>query len=157
MKEKILEAFRELGFKLEEEEGMGYCFKYEGLNLLYMYNENDEEFLNIALPGIVEVEDDKMLQICALLEKINSTLKYIKAYMLGNSVWLFYERELFGEEDLMTVISRMILHLEAGLSFARKAMTEIEETMTNDSSDDDTAESAEEIVAEEIADDEDNE
>ena len=207
MKEKILEAFRELGFKLEEEEGMGYRFKYEGLNLLYMYNENDEEFLNIALPGIVEVEDDKMLQICALLEKINSTLKYIKAYMLGNSVWLFYERELIeqreqsrtcsdyaesrekktesqlieqreqsrtcsdyaesrgkktegqlcGEEDLMTVISRMILHLEAGLVFARKAMAEIEETMTNGSSDDDTTESAEEIGTEEIADDDNNE
>ena len=182
MKEKILEAFRELGFKLEEEEGMGYFFNYEGLNLLYMYNESDEEFLNIALPGIVEVEEDGMLQICALLEKINSTLKYIKAYMVGNSVWLFYERELIeqreqsrtcsdyaesrekktegqlcGEEDLMTVISRMILHLEAGLVFARKAMAEIEETMANDSSADDTAESAEEIVTEEIADDEDNE
>ena len=182
MKEKILEAFRDLGFKLEEEEGMGYCFNYEGLNLLYMYNESDEEFLNIALPGIVEVEEDKMLQICALLEKINSTLKYIKAYMLGNSVWLFYERELIeqreqsrtcsdyaesrekktegqlcGEEDLVTIISRMILHLEAGLFFARKAMAEIEETMANDSSADDTAESAEEIVSEEIADDEDNE
>ena len=182
MKEKILEAFRELGFKLEEEEGMGYCFKYEGLNLLYMYNENDEEFLNIALPGIVEVEDDKMLQICALLEKINSTLKYIKAYMLGNSVWLFYERELIeqreqsrtcsdyaesrekktesqlcGEEDLMTVISRMILHLEAGLVFARKAMAEIEETMAKDSSADDTAESAEEIATEEISNDDGNE
>ncbi len=206
MKEKILEAFRELGFKLEEEEGMGYRFKYEGLNLLYMYNENDEEFLNIALPGIVEVEDDKMLQICALLEKINSTLKYIKAYMLGNSVWLFYERELIeqreqsrtcsdyaesrekktesqlieqreqsrtcsdyaesrekktegqfcGEEDLMTVISRMILHLEAGLVFARKAMAEIEETMTNGSSDD-TTDGVEEIATEEIADDDDNE
>ena len=181
MKEKILEAFRELGFKLEEEEGMGYSFNYEGLNLLYMYNESDEEFLNIALPGIVEVEDDKMLQICALLEKINSTLKYVKTYMLGNSVWLFYERELIeqreqsrtcsdyaesrekktegqlcGEEDLMTVISRMILHLEAGLVFARKAMAEIEETTANDSSADDTAESAEEIVTEEISDDGDN-
>ena len=99
MKEKILEAFRDLGFKLEEEEGMGYCFKYEGLNLLYMYNENDEEFLNIALPGIVEVEDDKMLQICALLEKINSTLKYIKAYIVGNRVWLFYERELIEQRE----------------------------------------------------------
>ena len=181
MKEKILEAFRDLGFKLEEEEGMGYSFNYEGLNLLYMYNENDEEFLNIALPGIVEVEEDRMLQICALLEKINSTLKYVKTYMLGNSVWLFYERELIeqreqsrtcsdyaesrekktegqlcGEEDLMTVISRMILHLEAGLVFARKAMAEIEETMANDSSADDTAESAEEIVTEEISDDGDN-
>ena len=134
MKEKILEAFRELGFKLEEEEGMGYCFNYEGLNLLYMYNENDEEFLNIALPGIVEVEEDKMLQTFVLLEKINSTLKYIKAYMLGKSVWLCYERELFEQreqntegqlsvkEELMTVISRMILHLGAGLVLAREAM-----------------------------------
>ena len=144
MKEKILEAFRELGFKLEEEEGMGYRFNYEGLNLLYMYNENDEEFLNIALPGIVEVEEDKMLQTFVLLEKINSTLKYIKAYMLGKSVWLCYERELFEQreqntegqlsvkEELMTVISHMILHLEAAFLFARKAMAEIEETVAND-------------------------
>ena len=144
MKEKILEAFRELGFKLEEEEGMGYRFHYEGLNLLYMYNENDEEFLNIALPGIVEVEEDKMLQTFVLLEKINSTLKYIKAYMLGKSVWLCYERELFEQreqntegqlsvkEELMTVISHMILHLEAALLFARKAMAEIEERVAND-------------------------
>lgn len=157
MKEKILEAFRDLGFKLEEEEGMGYSFNYEGLNLLYMYNENDEEFLNIALPGIIEVEENRMLQICALLEKINSTLKYVKAYMLENSVWLFYKRELFGEEDLMMVISRMILHLEAGLGFARKAMAEIEETMAGSSSDEDATESSEEIVAEKIADDDDNE
>ena len=67
------------------------------------------------------------------------------------------EGQLCGEEDLMTVISRMILHLEAGLVFARKAMAEIEEKMANDSSADDTAESANEIITEEIADDEDNE
>ena len=182
MKEKILEAFRDLGFRLEETEGMGYNFNYEGLNLLYMYNENDEEFLNIALPGIIEVEEDRMLQICALLEKINSTLKYVKAYILGNSVWLFYERELieqreqsrtcsdyaesgekktegqlFSGEDLMTVISRMILHLEAGLAFVRKAMTEIEETIAGNSSDDNAADGSEGIVAEEIVDDDDNE
>ena len=156
MKEKILKTFSDLGFKLEEEEGVGYSFNYEGLTLLYMYNESDEEFLNIALPGIVEVEEGRMLQTCALQEKINSTLKYVKAYMLGNSVWLFYEREIIGEEDLTTVISRMILHLEAGLVFAQNAMAEIEETMANDISDDDTAESAEEILAEETA-DEDNE
>lgn len=152
MKEKILKTFSDLGFKLEEEEGVGYSFNYEGLTLLYMYNESDEEFLNIALPGIVEVEEGRMLQTCALQEKINSTLKYVKAYTLGGSIWLFYERELIGlrdnkadgqqpdGEDLTTVISRMILHLEAGIGFARKAMAEIEETMGNGSSDDDNNE-----------------
>jgi hypothetical protein len=65
------------------------------------------------------------------MNKINSTLKYIKAYELGKSIWLFYERELFGDEDLMKVISRMILHLEAGLMFSRKAMSEIKENAEN--------------------------
>ena len=41
----------------------------------------------------------KMLQICALLEKINSTLKYIKACIVGNRVWLFYERELIEQRE----------------------------------------------------------
>lgn len=145
MKEKILEAFRNLGFKLEEAEGLGYSFTYERLNLLYMYNKDDEDFLNIALPGIIEVEEDNRPQISAVLEKINSTLKYVKAYILGSSVWLFYERELIeqqqaegqsiGDEYLMEVISRMILHLESGLIFAHKAMAEIDETMAGDSSD----------------------
>ncbi len=88
-----------MGFMLKEEENMGYSFSYKGTNLLFMYNENDEDFLNIAIHGIYEIEEEKMLQVCALLEKINSTLKYVKAYILDDSVWLFYERELFGDEE----------------------------------------------------------
>lgn len=53
MKEKILEAFANLGFKLEDADGMGYVFDYEGIRFLYMYNENDENFLSIALPGFM--------------------------------------------------------------------------------------------------------
>lgn len=136
MKEKLLEVFGNMGFMLKEVENMGYSFSYEGTNLLFMYNENDEDFLNIAIPEIFEIEEGKMLQVCALLEKINSTLKYVKAYILGDSVWLFYERELFGDqEDLMSIISRMILQLEAGLAFSRKAIEEIEKGIEDESSD----------------------
>ena len=97
------------------------------------------------------VEEDKILRICVLQEKINSSLKYIKAYLLGDSVWLFYERQLMGEEDLETVIPRMILHLEAGLEFARKSMAELEEPMEGGSADDEPEE-AEEVVDEESRD-----
>lgn len=129
MKEKILEAFSNLGFKLEEENTTGsYTFSYENLNLMYMYNEDDEDFLSISLPGIIDLKDYEPWRVYALLDRINSALKYVKAYILGKYVWLFYERELSGDdtESLMTVISRMILHLEAGLLFAHKAMAEIE-------------------------------
>ena len=131
MKEKILEAFAELGFKLEQMDDFGYGFSYEGTNFIFMLNSDDEEFLNICVPGIYDLEEESPLTFIELMNKINSTLKYIKAYELGKSVWLFYERELFGDEDLMKVISRMILHLEVGLMFSRKAMSEIKENAEN--------------------------
>lgn len=151
MKEKILEALDSLGFKLEEEENLGYSFNYEGLNLLFMYSEDDTNFLNIALPGIYEANDGNVLQVCALMEKINSTLKYVKAYLFGSSVWIFYEHELFGDEDLPLVISRMVLRLESGAQFARKTIAEIEEAMPNGSSDEESGDAVEETVEEETA------
>lgn len=122
MKEKILEAFKALGFEMEELEGMGYGFDYEGKHFLYMYNEDDEDFLNISLPGVLDIDNENDTTFYQVMDKLNGTLKYVKAYKLNNSMWLFYERELFGGEDLKQVLSRMILHLEAGLMFLRRAM-----------------------------------
>lgn len=141
MKEKILEAFAELGFKLEQMDDFGYGFSYEGTNFIFMPNSDDEEFLNICVPGIYDLEEESPLTFIELMNKINSTLKYIKAYELGKSIWLFYERELFGDEDLAKVISRMILHLEAGLMFSRKAMAEIKSNAGDKGEDNDIVES----------------
>ena len=114
MKEQILNVFATLGFQLEEMEGFGYGFQYEGINYLFMPNEDDEEFLNISVPAILEINDDNLHAALMLMDKMNSTLKYVKANKLGDGLWLFYERELFGGEDLEKLVSRMILHLEAG-------------------------------------------
>lgn len=82
MKEKILAAFENLGFNLEDNESLGYSFNYEGINYLYMHNEDDEDFLNISVPCIYDLEEDNK-KYEELKEKINSTLKYVKAYTLG--------------------------------------------------------------------------
>ena len=136
-----MEAFAELGFKLEQMDDFGYGFSYEGTNFIIMLNSDDEEFLNICVPGIYDLEEESPLTFIELMNKINSTLKYIKAYELGKSVWLFYERELFGDEDLMKVISRMILHLEAGLMFSRKAMSEIKVNAENNGDEEEVSKS----------------
>lgn len=122
MKNKVLEAFNELGFKLEMMEDVGYAFDYEGINYLYVPHAEDENFLNIAIPGIHDLDEENALAVYKLISELNSTLRYIKASQLGNSLWLFYERELYAEEDLLQIISRMILHLEAALFFVRKTV-----------------------------------
>lgn len=71
----------------------------------------------------------------------------------GGNVYL-YERELLGSEDLSLVISRMILHLEAGLQFVRK---KIENTVTNDFSDGKAEDAVEEVAAGDMNDDSKNE
>lgn len=135
MKEQILNTFAAMGFQLEEMEGFGYGFQYEGINYLYMPNDDDEDFLNIAVPAIVEINDENAHAAHLLMDKLNSTLKYVKANKLGDSMWLFYERELYGGEDFEKLLSRMILHLEAALNFYRNAMANIKEEL--DSTDDD--------------------
>ena len=117
MKEKIWEAFKALGFKVEDLDGIAYGFHYEGRNLLLLLNEEDEEFLNIALPCVLEPDDVDEQVFNETMEKVNSTLRYVKAYKAFGGMTLFYERELSGEEDLKEVIRRMILHIEAGHFF----------------------------------------
>lgn len=137
MKEKILAVFENLGFNLEDIESLGFSFNYEGINYLYMYNEDDEDFLNISVPGIYDLEEDNKENYDALKEKINSTLKYVKAYTLGDSLWIFYERDLLGNEDLEEVIRHMILHLAAALMFARDSIEKIDNGESDEGSDND--------------------
>ena len=137
MKEKILAAFENLGFNLEDIESLGFSFNYEGINYLYMYNEDDEDFLNISVPGIYDLEEDNKEGYNALKEKINSSLKYVKAYTLGKGLWIFYERDLLGNEDLEEVIRHMILHLAAALMFARDSIEKIDNGESDEGSDND--------------------
>lgn len=137
MKEKILAAFENLGFNLEDNESLGYHFYYEGINFLYMYNEDDEDFLNISVPSIYDFEKDNKEKYEELKEKINSTLKYVKAYTLGDSLWIFYERDLLGNEDLEEVIRHIILHLAAALMFARDSIEKIDNGESDEGSDND--------------------
>lgn len=130
MKEKVLGALRDMGCMLEEADGMWYGFRYGGVRFLYMHNEADECFLNIAVPGIVAVDEGRIMRACALLERINSSLKYVKAYMMGGSVWMFYERELLGCDDLGETLLCMIVRLCSGLSMVRDIEAEVDKVFT---------------------------
>lgn len=126
MKEKVFKALTNMGFKPEPVEDCGYFFCYEGMKLLYIYNEDDEDFLNVALPGIYDIEEGKMAEYCALTEKLNSVLKYVKAYAFGDSMWLTYERKLLGGENLEKTLLHIISSMEGAYMYARKAIAGVE-------------------------------
>ena len=150
MKEKIVEALRDLGFILEEVSGIGYHFKFEAVNMFYL-NSEDEKFVSIIVPGIFETENSDMDVVYKTMEKVNSTLKYVKAYLWNDSITLTYEREMFGEENLEEMPGSMIVQLESALRFSRNVI----ETLQNETNDADADDEADDADVEEIdADDE---
>ena len=124
MRENIKNAFETLGFELEELDDFGCKFEYEGSNYLWMYCDNDDDFLNIALPGVLDLEKTDEMLFYKLMDHLNGTLKYVKVNMQHDSMWFFYERELLGNEDLERVIPRMISHLYHAIEMLHKGLEE---------------------------------
>lgn len=139
MKEKILNALVALGFDLEQLDDFGYGFQYEGTNFIWMPNDHDVSFLNIAIPAILEKGDTDDNNFYELMNMLNSNMKYIKANTLGDSLWLFYERDVYDEnEDLERILTRMIVHLHGSLMEFRKAICEANKESGDDSDNDDS-------------------
>lgn len=124
MQEKVMEALKNQGFKLEKEGEMGYSFEYESLGLLYLPSENDDTFLNLAVPNIWEADGEQVTEAYAVVNQINTSLKYVKAYMLGCRMWLFYERELLDNEDLEEIVAHMVVRLALATGTAHKTVHE---------------------------------
>lgn len=117
MKEKILSTFKNLGFLMEDMQELGYGFDYEGLH--YLWLNYDDEFLNIAIPAVLNKSDLDELAFYQVINRVNATLRYVKANEVGDSLWLFYEREMIGEEDFEVLLPHMILNLEHAVRFLR--------------------------------------
>lgn len=133
MKKKVLNALKNLGFETEELGQFGYGFDYEGVHFVWI-GSDDEELLTLAIPGVLDKEDNSELKFYQLMDQLNSLLKYIKVNEYGDSMWLFYEREIIGEEDLEQVLPHIIVHLEQALRHLREAG---EEPLSEDEHDED--------------------
>ena len=137
MKEKVLKVLRRLGFELEEtpDEDI-YGFEYEGINMIYICEPENDEMLCLAVPGIYGMEDDNAPQYSTLLDTLNYSMRYAKAYTVCDKLWLFYEREALEGEDLEEIIQRMILRLQKGFLAARTILERMDSAQ-EDSSDND--------------------
>ena len=139
MKEKILEAFQNLGFEMNGIEGIGYVFHFEDVNFLWVPNE-DEEFFNICVPSFFEKKAIDEPTFYQLMDKFNSTLMYVKVNEENENMWMFYERYISGCDNLEDTIRHMILHLSRGLHFARETIEKASEGNEKEESDADIIE-----------------
>ena len=90
-KELILSKFEELGFALEDAGEFGYFFKFEELSFLYLPDEDDENFLRLAVPNIFDVTEENRSLVMDVVNETNMSVKYSKTCVSNDNVWAFCE------------------------------------------------------------------
>ena len=134
-KELIIAKIEELGFSIEEAGDFGYVFKFEELTILYM-PDDDENFLRFAVPNIYDVTDENKRFVLEVVNDTNMSIKYSKTCVYGDSVWVFYEYRLFGEDNLEDIIEHSMLLLQASYFLFHRKL-EGDDTLPGEDEDDD--------------------
>ena len=113
LKELMLNYLREEGFCPKEEE-FGLAFKCEGVSLLFLYDEDDDRYFRLMLPGIFDVTEENLPAVLVALNKVNSEIKIVKAYTpVPDSVWVGFELLVDSTPVLADLVPRGISMLRA--------------------------------------------
>ena len=114
LKELMLNYLREEGFCPQETE-FGIAFKCEGLNFLFFYDSEDDEYFRLMMPGIFDVTEENLPVVLQALNKVNSEIKVVKAYTpVPEEVWLGFEVIVDSTPVLADFVPRGIAMLRAG-------------------------------------------
>jgi hypothetical protein len=87
--------------------------QYEGMTLLYLFDDDDEEFFRMAAPKIFDVTEENRELLLDIVNEINIKLKYSKTTVLDDAVWVSYEQLLSDDEHIDAVIEHSIMVLQA--------------------------------------------
>ena len=113
-KEIILDQLKAMGFEPIELGDVGFVFKYEDMNYLYMPDDDDEQFLRIVIPHLFEVTDENRVAVLDAMHETGLMLKYAKVcIMYENAVWAIYEHRLTSTDNLAELLEHIIRVLEA--------------------------------------------
>jgi hypothetical protein len=113
LKELMLNYLREEGF-CPKEEKYGLSFKCEGLNFIFFYDEDDDQYFRLMMPGIFDVTEENFPAVLLALNKVNSEIKVVKAYTpVQDEVWLGFEVIVDSTPVLADFVPRGIAMLRA--------------------------------------------
>lgn len=137
MKEKILNVFATLGFKLEKIGDDGYIFYYEGRGIFYNTYNNDDTFFHFIISIFDAKDEDEInflnnIEVYKIMNKINTNLKFIKAFTTDDNLCLSYEREIVGDENFEELIPKMILGLNNAINYVNDILDDIENNKGED-------------------------
>jgi hypothetical protein len=121
--EMVMNFLKEQGFTPQVDEDNGnILFKYQMSTFIFFNNDEDEEFFQLAFPGIFDVTEDNREMVLEAANKVNSAMKVAKVIVPNDSVWVLFEVILDKSPEVGSIIER-------GLNILQHARQEFYEVL----------------------------
>lgn len=96
----------------------GYIFEYDKLTFFVFWDDDDDQYLKLALPGIFDVNDNNRDDALVAVNEVNKEWKVIKAVVTDDDVWVAAEQFVDKDPNFSDIVPRTIKILTQGrLSF----------------------------------------
>ena len=97
-----------------KETDFGFVFNHKNLTFLIFWDDNDNQYLKLALPGIYNVDDNNKLNSLKAANEVNKEWKVIKAVVTSHEVWVVAEQLIDKDPNFPDLIPRTIQILMSG-------------------------------------------
>ena len=96
------------------ETDFGFVFEYQKLTFFIFWDDGDDQYLKLALPGIYNVNDNNRDDALIAANEVNIEWKVIKSIVLKEEVWVVAEQLIDKDPNLSDLIPRTIKILMQG-------------------------------------------
>ena len=104
--EMVLNFLKEQGFCPQVDENGSIIFKYQMSTFIFLNNDEDEEFFQLAFPYISDVTEENRELVLEAANKVNSKIKVAKVIIPGDDVWVLFEVILDQSPEVGSIIQR---------------------------------------------------
>lgn len=97
-----------------EETDFGFVFDYQKLTFFIFWDDDDNQYLKLALPGIYNVDDNNREDALVAANEVNLEWKVIKTVVYSDEVWVVAEQLIDKDPNLSDLVPRTIKILMSG-------------------------------------------
>lgn len=101
------------GYKYTIDNDGDLQFKYQGLPMWVMVDQNDPLFLRVIMPNVYQLENNRA-KVLEILNGLNANIKAVKGFLVDENVWLSIEMYIDSSPEVEDFIERCLDILLAG-------------------------------------------
>lgn len=114
---------KEKGIPYETPDKTLVKFRFEELNYVFQYREEDDpQYIRLLLPKVEEIKG-KEIEVCKRMVETSSSIKVVKSVVVNNEVWLSAEQFMTSKDNITQVFERMISVLKHAFTHYAGAVT----------------------------------